>query len=216
MRASSKCPGGNISVKQDGVSWIKASGTWLADALSHDIFVPVALQSLRQAIERYGPACESCPEHVVEALNPRGLRPSIETTMDAVLAQKIAVHVHRVDTIAWAIQEDAEAKRRRYCRASIGSLSPIVARACRSAAGSSSACNWLPPFLFSAITDLLWQPNRLQKYRNCSTRYEPVCIDRPVKHRPFSMPLCRVWRSRLPILSRMIRRSMPSLPIRSG
>ncbi len=35
--------GGNTSIKQDGTMWIKASGTWLMDALSKDIFVPLNL-----------------------------------------------------------------------------------------------------------------------------------------------------------------------------
>jgi rhamnose utilization protein RhaD (predicted bifunctional aldolase and dehydrogenase) len=103
-------PGGNTSVKEDGILWIKASGTWLADALTHDIFVPIALQPLRQALHRNDPACETCTDYVIEALNRRGLRPSIETTMHAVLPHKVVVHVHCVDTIAWAVQEDAQAK----------------------------------------------------------------------------------------------------------
>ena len=45
--------GGNTSLKEDGVLWVKASGLWLADALTRDIFVPVALDA--------GPATESRP-----------------------------------------------------------------------------------------------------------------------------------------------------------
>ena len=33
--------GGNVSYKSNGALWIKASGTWLADAASQEIFVPV-------------------------------------------------------------------------------------------------------------------------------------------------------------------------------
>ncbi len=33
--------GGNSSVKHGDVLWVKASGTWLADAEDKDIFVPV-------------------------------------------------------------------------------------------------------------------------------------------------------------------------------
>ena len=42
--------GGNVSWKDGDVLWVKASGTWLSDAIGKDIFVPVELAHLRQAI----------------------------------------------------------------------------------------------------------------------------------------------------------------------
>ena len=42
--------GGNTSVKEGGVMWIKASGTNLADALTRDVFVPCDLPAMRAAI----------------------------------------------------------------------------------------------------------------------------------------------------------------------
>jgi rhamnose utilization protein RhaD (predicted bifunctional aldolase and dehydrogenase) len=101
-------PGGNTSLKQDGVMWIKASGTCLADADTRDIFLPVTLAQLRAAIAADDPACETSAGFVPQDLNPLGLRPSIETTMHAVMPQRVVVHVHCVDTIAWAVQQDAE------------------------------------------------------------------------------------------------------------
>ena len=41
-------------------------------------------------------------------LNATGLRPSIETTVHALMPQRVVVHVHCVNTIAWAIRGDAE------------------------------------------------------------------------------------------------------------
>ncbi len=41
-------------------------------------------------------------------LNAAGLRPSIETTVHALMPQRVVVHVHCVNTIAWAIRGDAE------------------------------------------------------------------------------------------------------------
>ena len=35
--------GGNVSWKEGDDLWVKASGTWLADAVSQDIFIPVSL-----------------------------------------------------------------------------------------------------------------------------------------------------------------------------
>jgi rhamnose utilization protein RhaD (predicted bifunctional aldolase and dehydrogenase) len=100
--------GGNTSLKQDGVMWIKASGTWLRDATARDIFVPVNHEALLTALAKNDPACEACADFVLADLNTTGLRPSIETTVHALMPQRIVVHVHCVNTIAWAIRSDAE------------------------------------------------------------------------------------------------------------
>ena len=100
--------GGNTSLKQDGVMWIKASGTWLADSLTSDNFVPLDYDRLVKALAANDPACENCLAFIRTDLNPSGLRPSIETSVHALMRQAVVVHVHCVDTIAWAIQSDAE------------------------------------------------------------------------------------------------------------
>jgi rhamnose utilization protein RhaD (predicted bifunctional aldolase and dehydrogenase) len=102
--------GGNTSLKADGVMWIKASGTWLMEAERRDIFVPVALDPLLEALKRDDPACESCVDFLRRDLNASGLRPSIETTVHAIMPQRVVVHVHCVETIAWAVQADAETR----------------------------------------------------------------------------------------------------------
>lgn len=99
--------GGNTSLKQDGVMWIKASGTWLMDAASKDIFVPLNLATLGDALRRDDPACESCTDFVRQDLNPLGLRPSIETSVHGLMPQSVVLHVHCVNTIALAIRQDA-------------------------------------------------------------------------------------------------------------
>jgi rhamnose utilization protein RhaD (predicted bifunctional aldolase and dehydrogenase) len=100
--------GGNTSLKQDGVMWIKASGTWLSEAEDKDIFVPVALERLQVALAAQDPACESCTDFVRHDLNPLKLRPSIETSVHGLMRQRVVLHVHCVNTIAWAIRADAE------------------------------------------------------------------------------------------------------------
>ncbi|MGE0004365.1 MAG: class II aldolase/adducin family protein [Parvibaculaceae bacterium] len=100
--------GGNTSLKQDGVMWIKASGTWLQHAETRDIFVPVAIGPLLAALERDDPACETSADFVRGDLNSLGLRPSIETTVHASFAHKVVVHVHCIATISLAVREDAE------------------------------------------------------------------------------------------------------------
>ncbi len=101
-------PGGNTSLKRNGVMWIKASGTWLSQARERPIMVAVDLAPLRAAIDRGDPACESGVEFVVAGQDSTGLRPSIETTMHAALPQPVVLHVHCVETIAWAVRADAE------------------------------------------------------------------------------------------------------------
>jgi rhamnose utilization protein RhaD (predicted bifunctional aldolase and dehydrogenase) len=100
--------GGNTSLKQDGVMRIKASGTWLRDAAARDIFVRVNYEALLAALAKNDPACEVCADFVLGDLNATGLRPSIETTVHALMPQRVVVHVHCVNTIAWAIRSDAE------------------------------------------------------------------------------------------------------------
>ena len=98
--------GGNTSLKHNGLMWIKASGTWLRDAVAKNIFVAVDHQRLTAALARHDAACESCVDFAQAGAT---LRPSIETTVHALMPQPVVVHVHCVNTIAWAIQANAEA-----------------------------------------------------------------------------------------------------------
>ena len=100
--------GGNTSLKADGLLWVKASGLWLADAMTRDIFVPVGLAPVLRDIAADAP--DPVTSAVVSALNPEGLRPSIETTLHALLPHRVVVHTHSVRTIALAIREDGEAE----------------------------------------------------------------------------------------------------------
>lgn len=99
--------GGNTSVIIDDIMWIKASGTWLMNANTADIMVPVQLPALLDAIHRNDPLAERARSFVDQSNNPGGLWPSIETTVHAVLPQKVVVHVHCINTIAIAVRLDA-------------------------------------------------------------------------------------------------------------
>ena len=44
--------GGNASWKEGGTLWVKASGTWLAEAQKKDIFLPVDLEHLTDGMAR--------------------------------------------------------------------------------------------------------------------------------------------------------------------
>ncbi len=100
--------GGNTSIKKDGVMWIKASGTWLADALAQDIMTPVHLEPLRKAIADGDPRAAAAVDFVDAQLNAGGLRPSIETSVHAIVPSPVVVHIHCVNTIALAVRHDGE------------------------------------------------------------------------------------------------------------
>ena len=93
-------PGGNTSVKADGVMWIKASGTELADAVEKGIFVAVDRNAaLAEARGEAGDG--SCRGAVIDPAV--ALRPSIETTFHAALDDAVVAHTHSVATIVHAI-----------------------------------------------------------------------------------------------------------------
>ncbi len=97
--------GGNTSVKDGGVMWIKASGTLLAEAEARDVFVPVDLEPMRAAVAARSGQADRPGEF---ALGTSGLRPSIETCLHALFAQRVVVHVHCVQTLAHAVRVDAQ------------------------------------------------------------------------------------------------------------
>lgn len=94
--------GGNVSWKTADELWIKASGTWLADALHKDIFVPVSRATLRAAVNHGD--FSSMPR----ALEGYTLRPSIETFLHALMPQRIVVHLHPAHVVAWLIRKHSE------------------------------------------------------------------------------------------------------------
>ena len=95
-------PGGNTSIKADGVMWIKASGTELADAETADIFVAVDREAAKA--EAHGAGDGSCKATVLDPANT--LRPSIETTFHAALDWPVVAHTHSVATLAHAISPE--------------------------------------------------------------------------------------------------------------
>jgi rhamnose utilization protein RhaD (predicted bifunctional aldolase and dehydrogenase) len=85
---------GNISIKVDGEMWIKASGRWMAAALRDDIFVPLDLRDVDRCLRA--------------GINPaeRFAGASIETGVHATMPQRVVLHLHCVNTIAWAVRAD--------------------------------------------------------------------------------------------------------------
>jgi len=96
--------GGNTSIKDNGTLWVKASGKWLVRAMQEEMFLPVRQADILRCMDQD-------VEYIEEYTTGSGesLRPSVETSMHAVLPQRVVVHVHSVRTIAWAIRSDMPA-----------------------------------------------------------------------------------------------------------
>lgn len=95
--------GGNVSWKEDGILWVKGSGTWLANADKEDLFVPVNLIDLNHALSLEN--FDVTPQVVGE----QTLRPSIETILHALMPQTIVVHLHAIDALAHLVVRDSQA-----------------------------------------------------------------------------------------------------------
>ncbi len=96
-------PGGNTSIKEGAVMYIKASGMELADAEVSDIFVAVDRDAaMLEALEKTGDG--SCKATVLD--DALGLRPSIETTFHAALKHRVVAHTHSVATLVHAISHE--------------------------------------------------------------------------------------------------------------
>ena len=100
--------GGNSSVKVGEVLWVKASGTWLAAAREQPIFLPLDLGVIHRGV------AAGADDPIAPALlggAPAGsLRPSIETSLHALLPHRLVLHVHSVNLIAWAVRADGYAE----------------------------------------------------------------------------------------------------------
>jgi rhamnose utilization protein RhaD (predicted bifunctional aldolase and dehydrogenase) len=103
--------GGNTSFKSKDKMYIKASGKWLSNSLIEDIFVPVNFNKIRENIINN---LKNPLEKSIEGKND--LRPSIETTLHALMNHKVVLHLHPVDLLSWVIREDAEEKLRKILK----------------------------------------------------------------------------------------------------
>ena len=97
--------GGNISYKKGNSLFIKASGLKLNSAKYKNIFVEVDLLKLINNLEN------SISDPLDETWNKsKGFRPSIETTMHAIMPHKYIFHLHCLNTIRILVQRDIEKK----------------------------------------------------------------------------------------------------------
>ena len=94
-------PGGNISYKENGYMYIKASGTKMSDVKKKNIFVKTNYRKILLAIRNkdIDPVKNSWDED-------DGRIPSIETSMHAIMPHKFVLHVHCVNTLSWIVQKN--------------------------------------------------------------------------------------------------------------
>ena len=85
--------GGNLSWKKDGVLWVKASGKWMANLEMENSFVAVDLE-LAQNVEDV-----KLLSHLGVTKEGSILKPSIETSLHAVMPQRFVIHLHHVKSI---------------------------------------------------------------------------------------------------------------------
>ncbi len=95
--------GGNTSFKSGNFLFIKASGYKLSEALKKNIFVKL---NCREIIEKIN---KNISEQIsFDLKSNQNMKPSIETTMHAIIPHKYVFHVHCLNTLSLVIQKNFE------------------------------------------------------------------------------------------------------------
>ena len=93
--------GGNTSFKNNGTLWVKASGKELKKAKIENIFVPINLKSIISQIKNCSVKLESLDPNI-------NLRPSIETSLHAIIPSKFVIHTHPLDLIVHTVLPESK------------------------------------------------------------------------------------------------------------
>ena len=97
--------GGNTSVKDNGILWVKASGYWLSDAQNNNIFTPLDRQAV---LDKINQEIEDLSSAQILEKQYHSLRPSIETTLHALMRHRFVAHVHSVNVISYAVLKNSK------------------------------------------------------------------------------------------------------------
>lgn len=114
--------GGNVSWKEQEALWIKGSGTWLANANNEDIFVPVNLKHLQDALTKQD--FDVKPQTIGE----HKLRPSIETILHALMPHQVVVHLHAINVLSHLVTQDCQKSVEKICQQSSINAAFVVYR----------------------------------------------------------------------------------------
>lgn len=98
-------PGGNASWKDGDTLWIKASGTWLANAQKEEIFIPVDLSIIRDSVSKNNFNIIPVP-----ANGSYSHKPSIETIFHAVISHPVIIHLHPVCVLKEVVFSDYKSR----------------------------------------------------------------------------------------------------------
>lgn len=97
--------GGNTSLKIKNKLFIKASGFELKDAYKKDIFVEVDYKKILDAID------SNKADPLINTWNNSNiLRPSIETSLHAIIPYKYVMHLHCINALSWLVQKNFKDK----------------------------------------------------------------------------------------------------------
>lgn len=93
--------GGNTSLKIDGVAYVKASGKYLRNATTEDIFCRFSLSDLSKldilTIEDFAMYA------LDQELNSKSMKPSLETNFHLMLNRNVVTHVHSLGAVALSV-----------------------------------------------------------------------------------------------------------------
>ena len=98
--------GGNTSIKIGSQIWVKASGTWLQNALTEEIFIPIDLRKFHRKLN------PNIFELDTSKFSLNSKRPSIETLLHVIMPQKVIVHTHAVEVLSILVRKGSESKIR--------------------------------------------------------------------------------------------------------
>ena len=94
---STQGAGGNISIKKNDKLIIKASGKWMSDVYSENIFTEVDLKKILDNVKNKKYDFE------IKSIKKNQLKPSIETIVHAIIPKKFIVHIHHINSIVHLI-----------------------------------------------------------------------------------------------------------------
>ena len=109
-RTMVQAAGGNTSFKDSDTMWIKASGKWLIESGSSETMVAVSISKIKDALKNDNCSYNDILKSLDLINSPKGLRPSVETPMHAILDFKYIFHTHDIYVNALAVQKNSHIK----------------------------------------------------------------------------------------------------------
>lgn len=107
--------GGNISIKEGGILYIKSSGCVLSEMEKDFGFTKVNLANFREKAASLNDLAEDKFGEFLEEVSEQGnLRPSIETPLHAFLNKRIVIHIHPIACMAFTSQTNSTDLVKKY------------------------------------------------------------------------------------------------------